>query len=58
MNRYRIFFEFLERKYQIEITGYSESNAINKLRDKISIHKVERVENDTVDLLKNMFGMS
>ena len=57
MNRYRIFFELLGRKYRIEITGYSESNAINKLRDKINIHKVELVEDDVVGLLKNMFGM-
>ena len=57
MNRYRIFFEFLRKKLQIEISADSETAAVRKLRDKISIHKIEIVEDDTVDLLKNMFGM-
>jgi hypothetical protein len=59
MNKYKIFFEFLRKKYQIEISADSETAALRQLKDKISVHKIELIKDkdDIVDLLKNMFGM-
>ena len=43
MNTYRIYFEFYGKKMMTSITAKTKQEAINQLRHKIEIHKVENL---------------
>lgn len=56
MKLHTIYFEFLDKKMKIEILAKNREDAINKLRNKINIHKVTS-KDDVVNQLKSIFGM-
>ena len=71
MNKYRLFFEFLGKKYQKDIKGFSQFDVEDQLREMIKIHEIRLIEakentekelnndenNPALDFLKDMFGM-
>jgi DNA-dependent RNA polymerase auxiliary subunit epsilon len=69
MNIYKIYFEFLGKKQQIQIEAKSEYDARTELEQRLNIHKIalisgkepdydEHIATDfNVDALRNMFGM-
>jgi hypothetical protein len=59
MKIYKIYFEIFGKKMKYEVEAESKNDAINKLKNKISIIKIdEEINNDDVlENLKNMFGM-
>ena len=54
---YTIYFELYDKKMRCQIDAYSREGAIQALKDKIIIHRVDVDENQTVEFLKNMFGI-
>ena len=57
MKKYKIYFEIFDKKMKYEVEAESKNDAINKLKNKISIIKIdEGINNDDVlENLKNMF---
>ena len=55
--KYKIYFEAFGRKLKTTIEADSESEAMHSIRNKIEILRVEKAEDETVDMLRNMFGM-
>lgn len=52
-----IYFELFEKKMKCKIDAYNREGAIQKLKEKIIIHKVDIEEDQTLSDLKNMFGI-
>ena len=59
MKTYKIYFEIFGKKMKYEVEAESKNDAINKLKNKINIIKIDEEINDddVLDNLKNMFGM-
>ena len=63
MKTYKIYFEIFGKKMKYEVEAESKNDAINKLKNKISIIKINEGINeginddDVLENLKNMFGM-
>jgi hypothetical protein len=59
MKTYKIYFEIFGKKMKYEVEAESKNDAINKLKNKISIIKINEGVNDddVLENLKNMFGM-
>ena len=67
MKIYKIYFEIFGKKMKYEVEAESKNDAINKLKNKISIIKINEGVNDelnegindddVLENLKNMFGM-
>ena len=63
MKIYKIYFEIFGKKMKYEVEAESKNDAINKLKNKINIIKIngginEGINDDDVlENLKNMFGM-
>jgi hypothetical protein len=63
MKTYKIYFEIFGKKMKYEVEAESKNDAINKLKNKINIIKIngginEGINDDDVlENLKNMFGM-
>ena len=63
MKAYKIYFEIFGKKMKYEVEAESKNDAINKLKNKINIIKIDEGVNegvnddDVLDNLKNMFGM-
>jgi hypothetical protein len=59
MKAYKIYFEIFGKKMKYEVEAESKNDAINKLKNKISIIKIDEGINDddVLENLKNMFGM-
>jgi fructose-bisphosphate aldolase class 1 len=63
MKKYKIYFEIFGKKMKYEVEAESKNDAINKLKNKINIIKIDEGVNegvnddDVLDNLKNMFGM-
>jgi hypothetical protein len=63
MKIYKIYFEIFGKKMKYEVEAESKNDAINKLKNKINIIKINEGVNegvnddDVLDNLKNMFGM-
>jgi hypothetical protein len=63
MKIYKIYFEIFGKKMKYEVEAESKNDAINKLKNKISIIKINEGINeginddDVLENLKNMFGM-
>jgi fructose-bisphosphate aldolase class 1 len=59
MKIYKIYFEIFGKKMKYEVEAESKNDAINKLKNKISIIKIDEGINDddVLENLKNMFGM-
>jgi hypothetical protein len=54
MNNYTIYFEIFGKKMKTEINAQSEVQAIEKLKEKIIVH---RVQETALQKLKNIFGI-
>jgi hypothetical protein len=54
---YTIYFELYGKKMKCRIDAYDREGAIKKLKDKIIIHKVDVEQDQTVEFLKDMFGI-
>ena len=63
MKAYKIYIEIFGKKMKYEVEAESKNDAINKLKNKISIIKINEGVNegvnddDVLENLKNMFGM-
>jgi fructose-bisphosphate aldolase class 1 len=59
MKIYKIYFEIFGKKMKYEVEAESKNDAINKLKNKINIIKIDEGINDddVLENLKNMFGM-
>jgi fructose-bisphosphate aldolase class 1 len=59
MKTYKIYFEIFGKKMKYEVEAESKNDAINKLKNKINIIKIDEGINDddVLENLKNMFGM-
>ena len=59
MKTYKIYFEIFGKKMKYEVEAESKNDAINKLKNKINIIKIneEINDDDMLENLKNMFGM-
>jgi hypothetical protein len=63
MKIYKIYFEIFGKKMKYEVEAESKNDAINKLKNKISIIKINEGineginDNDVLENLKNIFGM-
>jgi hypothetical protein len=63
MKIYKIYFEIFGKKMKYEVEAESKNDAINKLKNKISIIKINEGINeginddDVLENLKNIFGM-
>jgi hypothetical protein len=63
MKTYKIYFEIFGKKMKYEVEAESKNDAINKLKNKISIIKINEGINeginddDVLENLKNIFGM-
>jgi hypothetical protein len=63
MKIYKIYFEIFGKKMKYEVEAESKNDAINKLKNKINIIKINEGVNeginddDVLENLKNMFGM-
>jgi hypothetical protein len=59
MKIYKIYFEIFGKKMKYEVEAESKNDAINKLKNKINIIKIDEEINDddVLENLKNMFGM-
>jgi len=59
--KYRIYFIAFGRKLKMDVEADSKSEAMHLIRNQIEILKVEEIggysEDETVDMLKGMFGM-
>ncbi len=58
MKNYFVFFEIYGKKMKSLVQANSEKEAIKTVKDKIIIHKVKEVEDNTVIMqsLKDVFG--
>jgi hypothetical protein len=63
MKTYKIYFEIFGKKMKYEVEAESKNDAINKLKNKINIIKINEGINeginddDVLENLKNIFGM-
>jgi hypothetical protein len=57
MKSFRIHFELFSKKMKTTIKARNKQEALNILKDKIIIHKVEE-QDDTLNRLKDMFNMN
>ena len=58
MRKFKVYFEIFGKKMQCMIEGKDEKDVQNIIESKIKIAKIEAInEDDTVEFLKNMFGM-
>jgi hypothetical protein len=63
MKPYKIYFEIFGKKMKYEVEAESKNDAINKLKNKINIIKINEGINeginddDVLENLKNIFGM-
>jgi hypothetical protein len=63
MKIYKIYFEIFGKKMKYEVEAESKNDAINKLKNKINIIKINEGINeginddDVLENLKNIFGM-
>jgi hypothetical protein len=63
MKTYKIYFEIFGKKMKYEVEAESKNDAINKLKNKINIIKINEGvdegvnDDDVLENLKNMFGM-
>lgn len=58
MEEYTLYFEIYGKKMKTKVFAESESEAKQKIIDKITWHKVESQRNPTVDKLLSIFNMS
>ncbi len=59
--KFKVYFEFFKEKKQCTIECNNQSEIFNKLSDKILIHKIEKIEdeslnNNILNNMKSMFG--
>jgi hypothetical protein len=54
---YIIYFSIYDKKMKCQIGAYSREQAIQILKDKIIIHKIDIEQDQTVEDLKNLFGI-
>jgi len=52
-----IYFELYGKKMKCTITAESKEDAVNILKDKIKVVKIEVAHNNGLEYLKNMFGI-
>lgn len=67
MNKYIVYFEIYGKKMKTVVMAKNEQHAVQIVKDKIILHKVEPIsleadfkqhdKEGTIDLLKKMFGM-
>jgi len=59
--KYRVYFNSFGKKLKMDVEAGSKSEAMRLIRNQIEILKVEEIggysEDETLDMLKNMFGM-
>lgn len=56
MNEYRIYFEIYGKKLKTTIQARNETEARDKVKAKLNILKVEKVEDEAVDHFRSIFG--
>jgi len=61
MNKYKVFFSLYNKKMVTEIDAVSKDDATKKLKDKITIYKIEQIKDNYTnveipDILKEMLG--
>lgn len=54
---YTIYFELYGKKMKCRIEAYDRDGAIKILKDKIIVHRVDVEQDQTVEMLKDMFGI-
>ena len=59
--KYRVYFNSFGKKLKMDVEAGGKSEAMRLIRNQIEILKVEEIggysEDETLDMLKNMFGM-
>ena len=63
MPRFDVYFEFYQRKMKTTVEAYSQSDAADKVRERVNILRIQQLDESTarmdksVEDLMNMFGM-